>query len=41
MKGIVYTLSCPIEKRVKYVGVTTKGLDARLSQHINSPSTKK
>lgn len=33
----IYSLTCPIENRVKYIGLT-KNPNTRLSQHINNPS---
>jgi len=40
MKGFVYTLSCPIENVIKYVGLTTQPLEDRLSMHLSKPSNK-
>jgi hypothetical protein len=40
MIGSVYTLSCPIENVVKYVGMTVNSLESRLQGHISQPLPK-
>jgi len=38
MKGFVYTLSCPIDNTIKYVGMTTNPLEYRLQGHLFNPT---
>lgn len=34
----VYSLSCPIDGLVKYIGLTTEKLETRLNHHLKSPT---
>lgn len=40
MKGYIYALECPIDKKIKYVGQTRRKLNKRLRQHIKRVKDK-
>jgi len=39
-KGLVYGLKCPIENRIKYVGITTLNMNKRINGHLSECRVK-